>query len=117
MVDIERDIKLDILLGKYKAISAYKIPTNVDLWEECPNCGLRPLIWEFDNGRSTACGCGSNEYDNFSICAESIMSYVTRNNGSAIGYNSNNLMNNWNHWVMTGEEKDNKEFLRELGRW
>lgn len=26
-------------------------------WLPCPRCGLRPLVWEFDNGRVTAWGC------------------------------------------------------------
>ena len=42
---LERDIKIDIISGKYKAISAYKIPNNSEDWLNCPNCGLKPLIW------------------------------------------------------------------------
>ena len=45
----ERDIKLDIILGKYKAISAYKIPKDFNTWKKCRNCGLRPLTWCYDN--------------------------------------------------------------------
>lgn len=101
---IERDIKIDIISGKYKAISAYKIPNN-------------PEDWEFNNGRSTACGCGENQYRNFSIYSESIMSWVTRHNGSALDYDSDKLRKNWNHWVETGEELETHESLRELGRW
>jgi hypothetical protein len=61
-------------------------------------------VWEFNNGRSTACGCGKNEYDHHSIHAESIMSFVTRNNGSALGYNTSELRMNWNQWVKTGQD-------------
>lgn len=71
-----RDIKIDIVNGKYKAISAYKIPDDFDQWLNCPNCGLKPLVWEFNNGRSTACGCGENEYRNFSIVSESIFEKI-----------------------------------------
>ncbi len=112
-----REIKFLLLEGKYKAISAYKIPDDFWNWLQCPNCGLRPLIWEFNNGSSTACGCGENEYKNFSIYAESIMSYVTRNNGSAMGYNHKKLRENWNHWVLTLEELETHESLREQGKW
>ena len=49
-----RDIKINIVLGKYKAISAYKIPTNPQDWLECPNCHLNPLIWTFNNVSSTS---------------------------------------------------------------
>ena len=59
---VVRDIKLDIIGGKYKCISAYKIPDKVDEWLTCPNCNLKPLVWEYNNGRSTGCGCGENEY-------------------------------------------------------
>ena len=112
-----RDIKLDIILGKYKAISAYEIPKNIEDWLECPNCKLKPIVWEFNNGKSTACGCGENEYRNFSIYAESIMSWLDRNNGSALEYDSDKLRKNWNHWVETGEELETHDYLRSLGRW
>lgn len=90
-------------LSQYKCISAYKFPDDWFNYLRCPNCNLRPLVWEFNNGRSTACGCGENEYKHFSIEAESIMSYISRNSGSALGFKQDNLMNNWNHWVKTGE--------------
>lgn len=89
--------------SQYKAISAYDQVENPYAWLNCPKCGLKPIIWTFDNGRSTACGCGENEYRNHSIQAESIMSYVTRNGGSAMGYDQDELRKNWNHWCKTGE--------------
>ena len=117
MISELRDIKIDIIEGKYKCISAYTIPKYIEDWLHCPNCGLKPLTWEFNNGSSTACGCGKNEYDHFSIHSESIMSYISRNNGSALNYNSNNLRLNWNLWVTTGKELETHSKLRELGRW
>ena len=114
---IERDIKISIIEGKYKCISAYKIPDKPSEWLPCPNCNLIPLVWEFDNGRSTGCGCGKNEYDHFSIHSESIMSHVTRQGGSAMEYNIQKLKQNWNHWVKTGEELESHKSLREIGRW
>ena len=117
MISIIRDIKIDILEGKYKCISAYKIPDNVEEWSVCPNCKLKPLVWEYNNGRSTACGCGKHEYDHFSIWSESIMSHVTRNNGSALNYNSNKLMINWNYWVENGVELEPREELLKQGKW
>ena len=47
-------------------------------WLPCPECGLKPLVWIFDNGCYTACGCGDNKYNHFSIRAESICSYLDR---------------------------------------
>jgi hypothetical protein len=52
VLELQRDIKLDLIAGKYKAISAYKIPKDIDMWLVCPNCNLKPLVWEFNNGRS-----------------------------------------------------------------
>jgi len=92
------------LRSKYKAIDSYVKVNNPSAWLPCKNCGLIPLVWEFNNGRSTACGCGENEYNHHSIGAESIMSYVTRNGGSAVGYNSDELRMNWNQWVKTGQD-------------
>lgn len=89
---------------KYKAISSYKKVSKPQWWYPCKNCGLIPLVWEFDNGRSTACGCGENEYNHHSIRAESIMSYVKRHDGSASGYNSDELRMNWNQWVIAGQD-------------
>jgi hypothetical protein len=117
MIETIRDIKISIVEGKYKCISAYTIPKDVEEWLPCPNCELRPLTWEFNNGSSTACGCGENEYTHFSIHTESIMSFVSRNNGSALHYKSNGLRYNWNHWVTTGEELESHSFLRENNRW
>ena len=42
---------------KYKCIDAYEEPENPMEWLPCPRCGLRPLVWEFDNGRVTAWCC------------------------------------------------------------
>ena len=89
---------------KYKAIEAYKKVNNPQFWLPCKGCGLIPLVWEFNNGRSTACGCGENEYRHHSIHAESIMSFVKRNNGSALGFISDELRMNWNQWVKTGQD-------------
>lgn len=44
---------------KYKCIDAYEEPENPMEWLPCPRCGLRPLVWEFDNGRVTAWDSGA----------------------------------------------------------
>ena len=119
MIDkqIQRDIKLDIIEGKYKCISAYQIPNKPEEWLDCPNCGLKPLVWEFNNGSSTACGCGENEYNHFSIWTESIMSHIQRNGGSALLYDSDALHKNWNYWVTMGIEIEPREKLLSEGKW
>lgn len=112
-----RDIKISIVEGRYKCISAYTIPEDIEKWLNCPNCGLKPLVWRYDNGASTGCGCGENEYNHHSIYTESIMSHVLRNNGSALGYDFDQLRKNWNHWVSTGEELESYKWLRDNSRW
>jgi hypothetical protein len=89
---------------KYKCTSAYKRVSDPQKWLPCKNCGLIPLVWEFDNGRKTGCGCGKNDYDHFSIQAESVMSFVTRHKGSVQGFSNDSLQMNWNQWVMTGQD-------------
>ena len=116
-IELIRDIKISILEGKYKCISAYKIPNDIEKWKNCKKCGLKPLTWTFNNGASTACGCGESEYRHFSIHTESIMSHIKRNNGSALHYNSNKLLENWNHWVDTNEELETHQSLIENGYW
>lgn len=101
----------------YNAIDAYKEVDNPEAWKNCPNCGKKPLVWEFDNGRSTACGCGKNKYDHFSIHAESIMSVANRSEGSVIEYDRDALRLNWNYWVETGNIAFEHASKRKDGRW
>lgn len=100
---------------KYKCIDAYEEPENPMEWLPCPRCGLRPLVWEFDNARATACGCGTDRYRHWSVQAESIMSVIKRSDSghSAEAYDIDELKNNWNHWVRTGEIL----FMPGNGRW
>ena len=83
---------------KYKASNAYTRVKDPQWWLPCKDCGLIPLVWEFNNGRSTACAC------DHSIQAESVFSVMTRNNLSAVGYNPSDLRMNWNQWVKTGQD-------------
>lgn len=103
----------------YKAISAYVEVDKPDEWNKCPDCGLKPVVWCFNNGRGTACGCGKNEYDHHSVLAESVMSIVKNSDTgkSAIGYDPNELRDNWNHWVKTGEERFIHASKRTDDRW
>jgi hypothetical protein len=89
---------------KYKATDSYVKVKDPENWIPCKSCGLIPLVNEFDNGRWTACGCGENEYNNFSIRAESVMSYYHRRGGDMTGYNTSALKMNWNQWVLTGQD-------------
>lgn len=108
-------VGLAMIAEEYKCIDAYKKPENPMEWLPCPRCGLRPLVWEFDNGRATACGCGTDCYSHWSVRAESIMSVIKRsdNGKSAEAYDIDELKNNWNHWVKTGEIL----FTPGNGRW
>jgi hypothetical protein len=104
-------------LENYNLINDYNFPIDSDEWLPCPNCNLKPKVWIFDNGQSTGCGCGESRYDHFSIHAESIMSYAIRNAGSIDGRDRNELKNNWNHWVKTGEIIFQHAGKRSDGRW
>lgn len=108
-------VGLAMIAEEYKCIDAYKKPEDPMEWLPCPRCGLRPLVWEFDNGRATACGCGTDCYSHWSVQAESIMSVIKRsdNGKSAEAYDIDELKNNWNHWVRTGEIL----FTPGNGRW
>lgn len=104
---------------KYYAITAYKKVDDPDNWEICPNCNLLPKIWIFDNGRSTACGCGESNYRHFSIHAESIASSMKHSyNGQSLAdYNCDELRNNWNHWCKTGKILFEHANKRTDGKW
>lgn len=84
-------------------------------WLDCPNCNLKPIIWEFDNGRYTSCGCGEDRYKSFSIRAQSVCSYHKKY-GNTAKYNkdTNDLMRNWNHYVLTGEILFEADFDNDL---
>jgi ssDNA-binding Zn-finger/Zn-ribbon topoisomerase 1 len=85
-------------VGMHPPIKAYKYPENKDKWLHCPKCGFQPRIWEFDNGRSTFCGCSNSTYDHFSVTAKPIMEVVRENNGDATKHDSDELRKNWNKY-------------------
>lgn len=100
----------------YYCIDDYVAPDGE--WKNCPCCGLRPKVWTYDNGRSTACGCWESRYDHFSVYAESIMSVHKRTGGTNMTeYCSDDLRKNWNHWCDTGEILFEHAGKREDGRW
>ncbi len=95
-------------------IDAFVVPDGD--WLPCPNCGLKPKVWLFDNGRSTACGCWNDTYRHFSIHAESINSAYSRTKKTE-EHSPEDLMNNWNHWCKTGEVLFEHAGKRNDGRW
>lgn len=104
---------------RYYAINAYKKVEKPNEWKCCPKCNLIPKIWIYDNGRSTACGCGESRYRHHSIHAESIMSVMknSHNGKSCVDYNDDDLRKNWNHWCDTGEVMFKNSSERNDGRW
>lgn len=101
----------------YFCIDAYEEKRTYRLWENCPCCGLKPRVWTFDNGRSTACGCWENRYDHFSVKAESIMSVYSRCAGNVSEFNSDQLRLNWNEYCDTMVSPCNHSDLRFEGKW
>lgn len=83
--------------------SCYNEVKNPNDWLECPNCGLKPLVWIYNNGATARCGCKK------CIHAESISSVYDRT-GKTLYNNSNSsstrdeLQYNWNHFCETGED-------------
>lgn len=109
---------MNLYLYNLPEYSPYEKPKDWSSWENCPNCSLKPLIWEFDNGRSTACGCYKTQYDRFHIHAESIMSVHKRTKGKQMTlYFSEDLRDNWNVWCLTGEVRFEHASKRNDGRW
>ena len=87
----------------YLCIDDYVEPRNKEDWKECPKCSLKPKVWLFNNGCSTACGCGENKYDHFSVRIESILSVYKRTGKTAEYKGEDGLKEKWNHYCNTGE--------------
>lgn len=101
----ENDGRIDVYgqgFKKYVAPGWYKTVEFPNDWKKCPKCGLKPIVWEYDNGRSTACGCGLSKYGHFSVHAESINHSVKAHDGSAAYYDVHELQNNWNSYCESG---------------
>ena len=52
--------------------SCYTEVKNPNDWLECPHCGLKPLVWIYNNGATARCGCEKG------IHAEAIYSVYER---------------------------------------
>lgn len=100
----------------YLCIDSYEDVDDEKHWEKCPCCNLKPKVWEFDNGRQTACGCWESRYDIFSVKAESIMS-VYRRTGFTAEYITDQLRLNWNEYCSTMINPCNHSDLRFQGKW
>lgn len=109
--------KVNVFIKEPICIDAYKYPADIENWLPCPCCGLKPKVWQFDNGQQTACGCGNSKYDHFAVFAESIMSYHKRNNGILKGYDSDALRKNWNEYCQAMINPCSHGDLMQLGRW
>ena len=89
------------------AIDDFKYPSKgKGKWKACPRCDLKPKIWIYDNGRTTACGCWNSIYDHFSVEAESIMSVHRRTEGKRMDkYDTDELRKNWNKYCSLAGNK------------
>jgi len=100
----------------YNHIDAYFEIKNVENWSFCPCCKLKPRVWIFDNGRSTACGCWNSRYEIFSVKAESIMS-VYKRTGMTAEYDADRLRINWNEYCATEINACNHADLLLESKW
>lgn len=90
---------------KFMSFNFYKKPEDEGGWLECPECGLKPRVWVFDNGRSAHCVCGENSYNHkYEVKAKPIMDFV-RKTGGFSGYDSDELRKNWNNLVKTNQKQ------------
>lgn len=76
-----------------------------DGWSKCERCNTMPRLWRFNNGCYAKCIC-YGVYDCGPVRAESIMSYVKRNDGSALGYPRDSLRTEWNKFARDGIERN-----------
>ena len=97
-MDEEIKIENNYPVGMHPPINDYKYPEDIEEWKHCPKCGFQPRVWEFDNGRSTFCGCSNSTYDHFSVRATPIGDIVRKTRGSLVGYDSDELKKNWNKY-------------------
>ena len=80
----------------YNCIDSYTLTSNDEEWLPCPKCKLIPKIWEFNNGRYTACGCWNTTYNRFKITAPTIFENFE-------DYDWDKLRKNWNNYCLTGK--------------
>ena len=84
-------------------LSSFIEVSDPDEWCDCPTCGLKPIIWTWDNGAIARCGCEKP------IRAESLNSVYTRTGKTYYAEAKCNLTDdalryNWNHFCETGED-------------
>lgn len=85
-------------------IDAFKQPKDQDKWNACPKCGLKPLVWVFDNGEHTACGCWENRYKHFDVQADETIGDVVRRTGGFNGYDEDAHRRKWNAYCENYKE-------------
>jgi len=94
MKDIEEDLR-----WQYHSHDFYKVPDNQGDWSTCPDCKLKPRVWEFDNGRHAHCVCGKDRYNHtHEVSAKPIGEYV-RETGGFVGYEDDDLRKKWNEYI------------------
>jgi len=86
---------------EYSVIDAYKPLEDDSDWLACPDCGMKPRIWEFDNGRFAKCAC-DHKYDPAPVRAKDTMTHHREFDGDFTNYDHDELRNNWNKYI---EEK------------
>jgi hypothetical protein len=96
---IEKKYGYDDYRWEYMSFDFYEIPEEPEKWNPCPECGLRPKIYEFDNGRFAHCICGESRYKHkHEVSAKPIGDYV-RETGGFSGFDRDELRRNWNNYI------------------
>lgn len=86
------------VMGWHYCIDSFKEPKNIEEWEACPRCKLKPRVWVFDNGEHTACGCWKSKYDHFDVQADQTIVENLRRTGGFNGYDEDDHRKKWNEY-------------------
>ena len=81
-------------------------------WLNCPNCGIKPFVWEFDNGRFAECDCGE-QYKRESASAIAVLTYYKEHN-TMIGFPGDELRVNWNNLI---RNRIRKNKIKKILEW
>lgn len=79
--------------GKHWKLLDEKIH-DPEKWINCPICGIKPFVWEFDNGRYAECDCGE-EYHRENASAIAALPYYNKHQ-TLVDFPDKELRNNWN---------------------
>ena len=70
-----------------------------EYWDDCPDCNIKPFVWEFDNGRYAKCNCMEEYKDRTYISATNVRECYNNEGVCIKDYVIPELRDNWNKHV------------------